>query len=226
MQREECKRKWLQFGYILNFTLPMADYRRIRNARVRGSNPRTGSIVSQPMDQLRSGRPALRQLVLFQTTGPLVSRLGPGFFARIPEEAGVYLFYDRDGRLLYIGQSRNLRTRIGSYRFVTAERHGRRTAGLVHRIERVEWTVCASASDALALERTLLLEKRPPFNRAGVWRGQPWWLSVEVSGDQWRAWLHREPLPDSSSSGPLPSSFMIENTKPVRLESGGLCFRC
>ncbi len=35
---------------------------------------------------------------------------------------------------------------------------------------------CASAAEAVELESMLLLKHRPPFNRDGVWKGEPWWL--------------------------------------------------
>src|SRR5687768_17536708 len=80
------------------------------------------------MTPLRSAIPRLRHPLLFVTSGPLTARLGAAFFKSVPPGPGVYFFYDGGGRLLYIGQSHNLRRRIGSYRFVNAERHARRTA--------------------------------------------------------------------------------------------------
>jgi hypothetical protein len=150
-------------------------------------------------------RPKLRQQNLFPFSGPLTSRLGAAFFRTVPDEPGVYFFYDDADRLLYIGQSGRLRHRIGSYRFVSETRHSRRTARLVSRAARIEWKICATAADAVALESQLLREYRPPFNRAGVWQGPSLWLTVEGGPGYFRACLLSEP--GESGTGPLPSSF-------------------
>lgn len=145
----------------------------------------------------------LRQLRLFQLENPLNERLGSAFFRSLPSSPGVYFFYGCEGELLYIGQSGDLKARIGSYRHVTPEKHPKRTLRLVHRIVRIEWKVCASSEEALELESQLLLEHRPPFNRAGVWQGAPWWLSVEVRENLLLLELSRE----ERELGPLPPAF-------------------
>jgi hypothetical protein len=142
-----------------------------------------------------------RQLKLFHLENPLTLRFGNDFFRRLPEGPGVYFFHGNDGQLLYIGQSSNLRARLGSYRHVGEGKHPRRTLRLVARIARIEWRECASAEAAIAEESRLLLEHRPPFNRAGVWKGDPWWLSVEVERDLLTLRLQREAT--LGSLGPL-----------------------
>ena len=111
-------------------------------------------------------------------------RLGADFFRSLPSVPGVYFFYGKAGELLYIGQSLDLKARIGSYRHVTPEKNPKRTLKLVHRIVRIEWKECATQAEAIELERVLLLEHRPPFNRAGVWKGDPWWLKIEAASDR------------------------------------------
>ena len=86
-----------------------------------------------------------RQPGLFRLENPLVQRFGTRYFASLPKEPGVYRFFDDTGRLLYIGQSASLRTRIGSYRHVTPDRHPRRTLRLGARIRRIEWEICGTA---------------------------------------------------------------------------------
>jgi hypothetical protein len=145
-----------------------------------------------------------RQLKLFHMENPLTLRFGNDFFRSLPEGPGVYFFHGSDGRLLYIGQSSNLRARLGSYRHVDQSRHPKRTVRLVARVTRIEWKECATADEAVELESTLLLEYRPPFNRAGVWKGEPWWLAVEAEPTSLTLRLLRESYP--GSFGPLPPS--------------------
>lgn len=146
-----------------------------------------------------------RQLKLFHIENPLSVRLGNEFFLTLPAVPGVYFFYGNEGTLLYIGQSADLRARIGSYRHVTPEKHPKRTLRLVSRIVRIEWQECTTAEEAIERERVLLLEHRPPFNRAGVWQGEPWWLSAEARDGCLQLELSREQ--NERHLGPLPSSF-------------------
>ena len=109
-----------------------------------------------------------RQPLLFVIASPLITRLGAEFFALLPAEPGVYFFYDEGGKLLYIGQSGCLKNRLSSYRHVDPDWHPRRTLRLIQRTAAIQWRVCACTAEAVAMEAALLLEHRPPFNRAGV----------------------------------------------------------
>lgn len=152
------------------------------------------------MEELRTFS---KQLKLFHIENPLSVRLGSEFFRALPSIPGVYFFYGQMGDLLYIGQSSDLKARIGSYRHVSPEKNPKRTLRLVHRIARIEWKECGTAGEAIELEAKLLLEHRPPFNRAGVWQGDPWWLKIEASSDKVLLELTREP----TGIGPHPSAF-------------------
>jgi predicted GIY-YIG superfamily endonuclease len=156
--------------------------------------------------------PNSKQPQLFKIENPLTLRLGNEFFRGLPSVPGVYFFFGRDDELLYIGQSSDLKARLGSYRHVTPEKNAKRTLRLVHRIHRVEWKECATAEEAIELERVLLLEKRPPFNRAGVWQGDPWWLKVGAATDKLMLELVRE----ETGTGPHPSAFRYAFGSVVR----------
>ena len=154
----------------------------------------------QPQAHQRSA-----QLKLFVMPNPFGERMGAEFFKSLPAAPGVYRFYGSDDRLLYVGQSNDLRARVSSYRHVVPERHPQRTLRMVGRITRIEWEVCATAETAIAREKTLLLELRPPFNRAGVWQGSPWWFHAVVAHGGLSAQISREPI--DGGIGPLPSPF-------------------
>jgi hypothetical protein len=134
---------------------------------------------------------------------PLTLRLGSVFFRTLPQSPGVYFFYDGEGQLLYIGQSSDLRARTGSYRHVTPEKHPKRTLRLVSRVALIDVETCGSAAEAVELERILLLAHRPPFNRAGVWQGDPWWLWVDTLDGK----LHLDLNQLKKWIGPLPPAF-------------------
>ncbi|HSJ04344.1 MAG: nucleotide excision repair endonuclease [Verrucomicrobium sp.] len=120
--------------------------------------------------------PVFRQMRLFAAENPMRHRFGRTFWQTVPHSPGVYYFRDAELKLLYVGQSHDLRKRVGSYRHVHPDRHPRRLVRLVHQVRHIEWEVCQDHDAAKAREKELLLELRPGFNRAGVWLPPPWWL--------------------------------------------------
>ena len=78
---------------------------------------------------------------------------------------------DAKESVLYVGKAKNLRHRLGSYRVANPERMARRTLRLLQLVRGITWEECADEMAALNRESELLLEIKPRFNRAGVWRG-------------------------------------------------------
>jgi len=170
----------------------------------------------EPLPPIAEAAPRYRQMRLLTVGNPLAARLGADFFRSIPRQPGVYFFYDASDRLLYIGQSNDLRARVGSYRHVTPEQNVKRTLRLVHRIARVELQLCETAEQAIALEASLLLERRPPFNRAGVWKGPPWHFVVGVQEGHLHVRLTRQVSDQAEGIGPLSSSFRYVHASLMR----------
>ncbi len=83
--------------------------------------------------------------------------------AHLPRRAGVYLFKDRQGRVLYVGKAKRLDHRVRSYFGAGGDSHPKQAA-LVPRITDLETIVTDSEVEALLLEMTLIKEKRPPYN--------------------------------------------------------------
>ena len=84
------------------------------------------------------------------------------FLSNLTTRCGVYQMYDADGRLLYVGKARNLRSRVGSY-FRNRGLNGK-TVALVNRIADIQVTVTSTEVDALLLEHNLIKSHRPPYN--------------------------------------------------------------
>ena len=81
----------------------------------------------------------------------------------VPASPGVYLFRDRDGRVIYVGKSRNLRARLASYRRPGGD--GRIQIAFLERdAQSVETIVTRTESEALLLEDTLIKQHKPPHN--------------------------------------------------------------
>ena len=79
----------------------------------------------------------------------------------IPDEPGSYQFRDRDGRIIYVGKAKNLRSRVGSY---FQKNLPLRTATMVRTAESVEWIQVENELEALMLEYSLIKQHRPRFN--------------------------------------------------------------
>ena len=82
---------------------------------------------------------------------------------RIPEQPGVYLMKDSEGKIIYIGKARNLRKRVASY-FTKRGDMEWKTVKLVSRISDVEFVVTDNEIEAFLLESNLIKRYRPVFN--------------------------------------------------------------
>jgi len=96
----------------------------------------------------------------------------------LPTEPGVYLFRDDRGRVLYVGKSTNLRTRVRQY--FTASEMRTRMAEMVGLAERVDPVVCATALEAEVRELRLIAEHRPRYNRRSKFPERAVWLKLTV----------------------------------------------
>ncbi|MHA8100408.1 excinuclease ABC subunit UvrC [Aquirufa nivalisilvae] len=81
----------------------------------------------------------------------------------LPEEPGVYRYFDVHDTIIYIGKAKNLKNRISSY-FVNPKNHDTKTRRLVQQICRLEFTIVHSEFDALLLENTLIKQFQPKYN--------------------------------------------------------------
>ena len=162
----------------------------------------------------------------FTMVSPLVETLGAAFFQSLPECPGVYFFHDSEDKLLYVGQSGNLKKRIGSYRFVNADRHPRRTLRLIRRVHRITWRTCTAAPEAIALESELLLELRPAFNRAGVWKSPPAWVRVLCADGRLELRFRTGVEKETGEAGPFRGGFRYAFPSLVRVLHAVLENRC
>ncbi len=81
----------------------------------------------------------------------------------IPPEPGVYFMRDATDRILYIGKSKQLRSRVRSY-FRDGSHHTPRIAMMVRQVVEIEFIVTDSEAEALALEANLIKQHQPHFN--------------------------------------------------------------
>ena len=80
----------------------------------------------------------------------------------LPEVPGVYQYYDKQEKIIYIGKAKNLKKRVSSYFNRVLDNH--KTKLLVKNINRIEHVVVDSEMDALLLENNLIKKYKPRYN--------------------------------------------------------------
>jgi excinuclease ABC subunit C len=81
----------------------------------------------------------------------------------LPASAGVYLYKNAEGEVIYVGKAKNLRSRVSSY-FREGRWEDAKTDSLVREAVDVDYIVVANNKEALALENHLIKQKKPRFN--------------------------------------------------------------
>ena len=82
--------------------------------------------------------------------------------ARLPEQPGVYLYFNREGHTIYVGKARALRDRVRNY--LGAYGADAKTDALLDEVVRLEVIVTDSVVEALALENNLIKQRSPKYN--------------------------------------------------------------
>jgi excinuclease ABC subunit C len=81
--------------------------------------------------------------------------------SNIPDEPGVYRFFNEKNEVVYVGKARSLKNRLNSY---FQKNVGEKTYRMIHAANRVDWTVVRTEVEALQLEFTWIKEENPAFN--------------------------------------------------------------
>jgi len=79
----------------------------------------------------------------------------------IPEEPGVYRFFNGDDKVIYVGKAKNLKNRLTTY---FGSNLAQKTYRMVHEAVRVDWTIVATELEALALEFSWIKQFHPTYN--------------------------------------------------------------
>jgi excinuclease ABC subunit C len=82
--------------------------------------------------------------------------------ARLPEQPGVYLYFNAEGDTIYVGKARALRDRVRNY--LAAYGGDAKTNALLDEVARLEFIVTDSVVEALALENNLIKQRSPKYN--------------------------------------------------------------
>lgn len=100
----------------------------------------------------------------------------------LPDQPGIYKYFNSEGELIYVGKAKHLRKRISSYFTKTFTSY--KTVALVNSITRIEFTVTDTEQDAFFLENTLIKQFQPRYN-------------INLKDDKTYPWvvIKKEPFP-------------------------------
>lgn len=158
------------------------------------------------------------------------SRLPPnlpaGLDEDLPEGPGVYLFRGEGGALLYVGKSRNLRSRVLAH-FTAAHRDGK-DAKLARQVRDIEWIETAGELGALLLESQLVKQLAPSANRR--LRRSPTMYCIRLERCEGGLETRIEPLDISHESeesvfGPFRTERDAKRALEGKAREAGLCLK-
>jgi excinuclease ABC subunit C len=137
----------------------------------------------------------------------------------IPDAPGSYQFKDKDGRVIYVGKAKSLRSRLSNY-FQNPANLQPRTAQMVAAAESVEWIEVRNEVEALMLEYNLIQRHRPRFNvRLRDDKSYPF-LAITMS-DEWPRAMVRRGVKDKGMRyfGPYAHAYAIRETLDLLLRT-------
>lgn len=131
---------------------------------------RIGSFGVTTIDELKG----------FSTRISSAQRQKKHFASGIPDSPGVYIFRGPKNEPLYVGTSRNLRSRVRTY--FTASETRRRIQEMIAVADHVDTIVCATVLEAQVRELRLINENRPQYNRRSKSQEKATWVKVVTKG--------------------------------------------
>jgi excinuclease ABC subunit C len=96
-------------------------------------------------------------------------KFGAEFLKSLPGSPGVYLVYDREDELIYVGKAKNLKRRLSQYRNTLRRKKHRRMQSIVREAARIEIQCAETHLDACLTEAMLIQKRRPRWNIVGAY---------------------------------------------------------
>ena len=134
----------------------------------------------------------------------------------IPEEPGVYRFYDKSDKVIYVGKAKNLKNRLSSY---FGSNLAQKTYRMVHEAVRVDWTIVNTELEALALEFSWIKQYHPTYNvQVKDDKSYPY-LAISLEDEFPRIFITRkEKRSGLKYFGPYTNAWALRNTYEVLLK--------
>ena len=134
----------------------------------------------------------------------------------IPEEPGVYRFYNKSEKVIYVGKAKNLKNRLSSY---FGSNLAQKTYRMVHEAVRVDWTIVNTELEALALEFSWIKQYHPTYNVQFKDDKSYPYLAISLEDDFPRIFITRkEKRSGLKYFGPYTNAWALRNTYEVLLK--------
>ncbi len=134
----------------------------------------------------------------------------------IPEEPGVYRFYNDKDEVIYVGKAKNLKNRLSSYFQANL---AQKTYRMVHEAVRVDWTIVKTELEALALEFSWIKQYHPTYNVQFKDDKSYPYLAISIEDEYPRIFITRkEKRPGLKYFGPYTNAWALRNTYEVLLK--------
>jgi len=131
----------------------------------------------------------------------------------IPTDSGVYRFFDKDDRVIYVGKAKNLKNRLNSY---FGSNLLEKTYRMVHTAVRVDWTIVNTEVEALQLEFTWIKSENPQFNIQFKDDKSYPYLAVSLRDEFPKLYISRaKKLPGVKYFGPYAHAWALRSTFDV-----------
>ncbi|CAB4613790.1 MAG: excinuclease ABC subunit UvrC [Actinobacteria bacterium] len=131
----------------------------------------------------------------------------------IPTDPGVYRFFDKDDRVIYVGKAKNLKNRLNSY---FGSNLLEKTYRMVHTAVRVDWTIVNTEVEALQLEFTWIKSENPQFNIQFKDDKSYPYLAVSLRDEFPKLYISRaKKLPGVKYFGPYAHAWALRSTFDV-----------
>lgn len=134
----------------------------------------------------------------------------------IPEEPGVYRFYNKSGKVVYVGKAKNLKNRLTTY---FQKNLATKTYRMVHEAVRVDWTIVATELEALALEFSWIKQYQPKYNVQFKDDKSYPYLVISLADEYPSVFISRkDKRPGLKYFGPFTNAWALRNTYEVLLK--------
>lgn len=134
----------------------------------------------------------------------------------IPEDPGVYRFYNASDKVIYVGKAKNLKNRLSTY---FGSNLAQKTYRMVHEAVRVDWTIVKTELEALALEFSWIKQYHPTYNVQFKDDKSYPYLAISLEDEFPRIFITRkDKRPGLKYFGPYTNAWALRNTYEVLLK--------
>jgi excinuclease ABC subunit C len=134
----------------------------------------------------------------------------------IPEHPGVYRFYNKQDKVIYVGKAKNLKNRLTNYFQANL---ATKTHRMVHEAVRVDWTIVSTELEALALEFSWIKQYQPKYNVQFKDDKSYPYLALSLNDEYPMIFITRkDKRPGLKYFGPYTNAWALRNTFEVLLK--------